>query len=349
MVYSASYLHSIETHGNSSYFFIKQLIFVFFGLIVMFITYKSKISFWVNYIEYIILFFTILLLMTFLPVIGIKIKGAHRWINLFFISFQPAELFKYFIIIYCAKFFSNFATLKKNIKYYILLFLPLFLLAVQPDFGSLVICSVAIVLVAYLSNLEKKVFYSSISVGLLSLIVILISKPYRIKRLMAYIDPWANEQGSGFQVIQSFLAFAGGGFFGRGLGNSHEKLFYLPEAHNDFIFSVLGEELGFVGVFSTILLFIILFYYGFKISTKLQVTVNKVIVTSIVFTITLQVLLNISVVLGLLPTKGLALPFISAGGSSILSNFFAVGIILSSVKNEISYIFKGNENIDENN
>jgi cell division protein FtsW len=149
---------------------------------------------------------------------------------------------------------------------------------------------------------------------------------------MTFLDPWRDPKGSGFQVIQSFLAFANGSFFGQGLGNSNEKLFYLPEAYNDFIFSVVGEELGFLGVFVTILMFLSFIFIGFKISITLKSRVGSIMASTIIFVIGFQAFLNMGVVLGVLPTKGLNLPFISYGGSSMVANLVALGLIIATLK-----------------
>lgn len=179
--------------------------------------------------------------------------------------------------------------------------------------------------------------YGSIAAAVSISLPILFLESYRVKRLLTFLDPWAHPKSSGFQVIQSFLAFANGSFFGQGIGNSNEKLFYLPEAHNDFIFSVIGEELGFVGVFLIVALFLSLVFYGFKIALKMPSKRRFMLVTAISFSIGLQSLLNMGVVLGLLPTKGMNLPFISYGGSSLIANLIGIGIILSAIGKTTSY------------
>jgi len=186
--------------------------------------------------------------------------------------------------------------------------------------------------IAYLSSFPRKYFYTTLVVGFIGAFGILISAPYRLKRLMTFLDPWRDPKGSGFQVIQSFLAFANGSFFGQGLGNSNEKLFYLPEAYNDFIFSVVGEELGFLGVFVTILMFLSFIFIGFKISITLKSRVGSIMASTIIFVIGFQAFLNMGVVLGVLPTKGLNLPFISYGGSSMVANLVALGLIMATLK-----------------
>jgi cell division protein FtsW len=163
-------------------------------------------------------------------------------------------------------------------------------------------------------------------------VAILFMQPYRVVRIMTFLDPWKNAKTSGFQIIQSYLALASGEVVGKGLGNSSEKLFYLPEAHNDFILSVIGEELGFVGVVSVVILYLLFLFLGLKAAFTIRNRLGKMLITSITFTIVLQALLNMGVVMGLLPTKGLNLPFVSYGGSSIIVNLFAIGIVLSTIR-----------------
>jgi cell division protein FtsW len=169
-------------------------------------------------------------------------------------------------------------------------------------------------------------------VGIVNGFVILMAAPYRVKRVLAFLDPWKDPRGTGFQIIQSFLAFANGSFFGQGLGNSNEKLFYLPEAYNDFIFSVVGEELGFVGVLVFVLMFVSFLFIGFKLAISLRSRVGSIMLATIIFTIGFQAFLNMGVVLGVLPTKGLNLPFISYGGSSMVANLAALGLVFACLK-----------------
>ena len=336
MVFSSSYILAKEAHGNGFYYFLKQIVFIGMGLGIALGLSKTKITFWIKYGFYLNLISAFLVLLTFIPGLGVTVKGAHRWINLGLFSFQPGELVRFTLILASVSFFENFDKIepKERIKQAAGLMMPLFLLLLQPDFGSFSIGFFVLACVCYLSSFSRKYFYTGLGTGILLAIPILISQPYRVKRLLAFLDPWKNAQGSGFQIIQSYLAFANGSIFGQGLGNSNEKLFYLPEAHNDFIFSVIGEELGFVGVGFVVFLFMAFIYFGFKIALKIQHKKTFLVVGSIVFTIGFQALLNMCVVLGLLPTKGLNLPFISAGGSSIIANAFGIGIILSAVKSQ---------------
>ena len=230
--------------------------------------------------------------------------------------------------------FGNFQNYnpKQRIMYMVGLVYPLGIFVIQPDFGTFFISASIIAFIAFLSTFPRKYFYSAVISGALVAVGILFAAPYRVKRVLTFLDPWKDPRGSGFQIIQSFLAFANGSVFGSGLGNSNEKLFYLPEAYNDFIFSVVGEELGFVGVIAVVLMFICFIYFGLRMSISLKSRVGSIMVATVIFSIGLQAFLNMGVVLGVLPTKGLNLPFISYGGSSIVANLSALGLIFACMK-----------------
>ena len=335
MVYSSSYIYAKEIFNDSAYFLKKQLTFVFVGLIGAIVLSQIDFKKLFSYIKTTHIIITVLLAATFLPKLGISIKGARRWLDLGFVYIQPSEIIKYTISLFSIYYFNNFITfnIKNKILRSIPIITPLILFIFQPDFGSFSICLILISFVIFLSDFPRKYFYSFIGIAALGISFLVVMAPYRLMRLTSYIDPWKDPQKSGFQIIQSFLAFANGSLFGQGIGNSNEKLFYLPEAHNDFIFSVIAEELGFaLGVLPVILLFLIALFFGFKISSNLKSKNASIVVNVIIFSIILQVALNMGVVLGLLPTKGLNLPLISYGGSSLVSNFLAIGLLISASK-----------------
>jgi len=353
MVWSSSYMLASEMFGSSSHYIIRQLIYLLIGVTVAFIVSKTKYQFWIKYGFVLNLFATAIVLLTVIKGIGATAKGASRWLVIGPFSIQPGEIVKYTVILSSLSFFENWNRMesKERIKHGASILLPLALLVKQPDFGSFSICFIAISFVGFMSSFPRKYFYSTVLIGAIGGVVILFSQAYRVKRLLTYLDPWKNPHGSGFQIIQSYLAFANGAFLGQGLGNSNEKLFYLPEAHNDFIFSVIGEEMGFVGVFAIIALFVAFIYFGFKVVLKVNNRIGIILGSSIVFVLGIQALLNMGVVLGLLPTKGLNLPFISYGGSSLLCNFFGIGLLLSVVKGYREELLKeyGDEEATVNN
>lgn len=334
MVWSSSYILANENFGTPYHYIIRQLVYLFLAIGVAFAVSKTKYTFWIKYGYLVNIAASAIVALTIIKGIGASAKGASRWLSFGGMSLQPGEIVKFTVILSALSFFENWNKMdnKERMKHGGTLLLPLALLIKQPDFGTFFICFVVISFVCFMSSFPRKYFYYSLMGGGVVGIFILFSQAYRVKRLLTYLDPWKNPQGSGFQIIQSYMAFANGSAFGQGLGNSNEKLFYLPEAHNDFIFSVIGEELGFVGVFLLIALFIAFIYFGFKLALQVRDRIGVIMASSIIFVLGLQALLNMGVVLGLLPTKGLNLPFVSYGGSSLLCNFFGIGLLLSVIK-----------------
>lgn len=334
MVFSSSYMYAREQFGSPTHFLVKQVIFVGMGIAAAFILAKTKINFWYKHAYNINLFFVGILLLTQIPGLGVEIKGSQRWLNIGFMNLQPGEFVKYSIIFAAIKFFENFQAYssKERAINSIGIVLPLLLFLKQPDFGTFAISAMIVTFIAFLSHFPRKLFWTATAVGFVSAVGLLFAAPYRVKRVLVFLDPWKDPKNAGFQIIQSFLAFANGGITGQGLGNSNEKLFYLPEAYNDFIFSVVGEELGLVGVIAFVSLFVAFIYFGFKLALGLRSRLSGLIVCSIVFCIGFQAFLNMGVVLGVLPTKGLNLPFISYGGSSMVANLAALGLIFSAIR-----------------
>lgn len=356
MVWSSSYILANENFGTPYHYIIRQLVNLFLAIIIAYTVSKTKYTFWLKYGYIINILASVVVALTIVKGIGSSAKGASRWLSFGGFSLQPGEIVKFTVILSALTFFENWNKMdnKERLKHGGTLFLPLVLLIKQPDFGTFFICFVVISFVCFMSSFPRKYFYYSLIGGGLAGVFVLFSQAYRVKRLLTYLDPWKNPQGSGFQIIQSYMAFANGSAIGQGLGNSNEKLFYLPEAHNDFIFSVLGEELGFMGVFILISLFIAFIYFGFKLALQVRDRIGIILAASVVFVLGLQALLNMSVVLGLLPTKGLNLPFVSYGGSSLLCNFFGIGLLLSVIKahrdqvaNEVDFVPKKKSENDE--
>jgi cell division protein FtsW len=329
MVYSSSYIYSHEIHGSSHYFFYRHGIYLLLAFFLLVMGAQIPLQKIYDYSVPIMLFSCLLLALTFVPQLSSTANGARRWLRLGLFSFQPGELLKLVMIPYSFYFFDHFFSLKlhKKILLSCLTLLPMLLLGLQPDFGTLSICFMVCCFTCFTSRFPKKIFYALSLTGVISLAFILTLASYRVKRILTFLDPWKDPRDTGFQIIQSYLAFANGSFFGQGLGNSHEKLFYLPEAHNDFILSVIGEEFGFVGIFLLVLLYLFFFYNLLKMTLFQKDRVKFYLSLAVIFMIGLQVILNMGVVLGLLPTKGLNLPFISYGGSSLMCNFLALALI----------------------
>lgn len=331
MVYSSSYIFAKEQFGTSVYFVFKQACFMLLGLVGALVLSRTKFNFWFRYSFYVHGILALLIFATLIPGVATVIKGSARWINFGGFLFQPGELLKYTSLLASVFYFQHFNLWESKQKFFYttLLLAPIFALVFQPDFGMFMLCLINVFFICYLSPFPRKIFYGLVGISLLSCGLILVSAPYRVQRLMSYMDPWSDPRGAGFQVVQSFLALAKGSFWGTGLGNSNEKLFYLPEAHNDFILSVIGEELGFIGITLVVAMFFTLLFVGFKMAMKIKDYARSMFATGAIFAIGIQMFFNAGVIMGLLPTKGLTLPFISYGGSALVSNLLLVGLFFS--------------------
>jgi cell division protein FtsW len=279
-----------------------------------------------------LLFSFLLLLLVFLPGIGVQVNGARRWIRLWPSTFQPSEFVKLSMVIFLARYLSSPDFRPES---FISFVKPLAVMAVfqavmliQPDFGAAMSLAFLTIAMLFLSGTRLK-YLISLSILALPILFVLIKEPYRLRRVTSFLDPWKDPQGSGFQLVQSFIAFGSGGITGVGIGSSIQKLSYLPESHTDFIFSIIGEEFGFIGVSVIIALFAVICVRGFSIANKIQDRFTYYLAVGLSLMISLQALINFSVTTGLIPTKGLPLPFISYGGSSLLMNMAAIGLLLN--------------------
>lgn len=333
MVFSASYLLGKEHYGSSFHFIGRQILFCLLGVSLLLVLRLTKFEFWIRNAQVWQMFATALVLLTFVPGIGVVVKGSHRWLDFGPFHLQPGEILKYTTMLCSVRLFQNFVFWEPKERMYSLALMlgPPLILVFQPDFGMFMLCMMNIFFVAYMSSFPRKYFYAFLMLAIVSCVMIMLAEPYRVRRLFAFMDPWQDPQNSGFQVIQSLLAFSNGSWFGLGIGNSREKLFYLPEAHNDFILSVVAEELGFVGFALVLFLYMFFIYHGFKIATRVLEETRSLFSLAVIFSIGFQALLNICVTVGLLPTKGLNLPFISYGGSSLVANFVILGLYLSAI------------------
>jgi cell division protein FtsW len=272
-----------------------------------------------------------------IPGVGSRVGGAQRWINLGVFNLQPGEFAKFAVLIFVSRLLERKSDrLSKFVPGMVSPFfiaLPVFgLLLAQPDFGTTAMIAVVIFLLMFIGGVPKRYMSGALVLGAAAGSALVMSSAYRRARLSAYMDPWSDPAGKGFQIIQSLTGLQNGQVFGAGLGNGKEKLFYLPEAHNDFIFAVVGEELGFIGVMAVVAAYLYFIYRGLKIAwdcwERYQDRFGMLLASGITLALGLQGFVNMAVVLGLLPTKGLTLPFISYGGSALLIDLFAVGILL---------------------
>jgi cell division protein FtsW len=336
-VYSASSILAAERYGDHYYYLRKQIIFCLFGVLLMILAKN------INYLLYrrLVYFFLgsnlVLLILLLVPGLGVKVGGAQRWFRFGFISMQPSEAAKLSLAIFMAhsmsKNIENMGTLFHGLFPHLLvgaIFMALILL--QPDLGTAVIIGMWILILLFIGGVNLGQLL--VLLGLLTPFVFYLTSntAYRLNRWWAFLNPWEDPHGFGFQIIHSFLAFGSGGLLGVGLGNSKQKLFYLPEPHTDFILSIIAEEIGFIGVSILLILFALVVIRGIKIALNTPELFGTYLALGISCMLAVQVIVNIGVVMALLPTKGLTLPFISYGGSSLIVNLIGIGILMNISK-----------------
>lgn len=337
IVYSSSAIYAHEKFGDSAFFLKKHLSFLVIGFLSMFFVMSQKIEKIEHLSKPLIIASLAMLVLVLIPGIGASAGGARRWFRIGALGFQPSEFAKFSILIYLASFISRKGSKIKDLRYgYIPLigcvFLISALILLEPDLGTAIAVISVSFMVIFISGGKLRHLVSSALLALPVVYYLIFSVPYRKKRILAFINPWQDREGSGFQIVQSFLALGSGGFFGVGLGQSKQKLFYLPEAHTDFIFSIIGEELGFIGAFSILLIFGVLVFLGFKAAFYENRPFNKILIFGLVSMIAFEAFVNMGIGVGLFPTKGLPLPFISYGGSSLVFHLTAIGLILNAMR-----------------
>lgn len=333
MVYSASCYSSQKNFDNQWYFLVKQIIGVLIGLcgfvFFLFFDYKKLKKFkWLMFAVSVVL-----LVLVFIPGIGISNYGARRWIGFFGFSFQPSEIAKFSLVLFCA---CHFAKNKDTAKSFKIMLLPLMIGAVfcllvilEPNMSITMCLAIVMVCMMFFGGTNLKYFVLLGCFALIMVPVLIIIEPYRLQRLMAFLDPWASPQGEGFQLIQSLYSLGNGGLFGVGLFSSRQKYLYLPFAESDFIFSIICEELGFFGASIIVIIFAVLVGALIKISLNSKDRFASLLVAGIACVISVQVILNIAVVTGSIPPTGLPLPFISAGSTSLMVFMSAIGVCLN--------------------
>ena len=319
MIYSSSYIWA-EYKYNDPYKYLKnQGLFFIIGIVLMLIISKIDYKKYFKYSNKILLICVTLLILVLIPGIGTVRNGSRSWFGIGSFGIQPSEFAKLGL--------NNF---KKGVLPILIITIGIFgIIMLQPDFGTGTILVMTIVGLLFAAGLNIKIFLKFGVVALVGVIGLIIIAPYRLKRILSFLDPWSDPLGSGFQIIQSLYSIGPGGLFGLGFGNSIQKHFYLPEPQTDFIFSIISEEFGFMGILIISILFIIIFYNCLKISMKCDDLFGKYLSFGITFGLIFQTILNLSVVVGLIPVTGVTLPFLSYGGSSLLITMISIGIILN--------------------
>jgi len=335
MVFSSSYIMAYKWYGDSYYFLKRQLIYVIIGLIAFFFAMFTDYHHYKRFTLPTLILSIALLLTVYVPGIGRVAGGASRWIKIGFFSFQPSEIAKFALILYMAESLTrkqakDIETFIRGVLPTLIIMLAMFLLILnEPDFStSLIILGISFIML-FIGGTRVIQLYALIVAAIPLGILILSREEYRKVRLLSFLDPWKDPLDSGFHIIQSLLALGSGGIFGIGLAESRQKYFYLPDQHTDFIFSIIGEELGFIGTVVIIILFTILLWRGFRIALDTSDQFGTLLAAGITSMIVFQSIINIGVVTKMIPTTGITLPFISYGGSSLIVNMFCAGILLN--------------------
>ena len=339
MVYSASIdmaEASRRTGHQADYFLLRQSVFVAVGLVVGWLTFKVPMRQWQQWAPWLFVGGLALLALVLIPGIGRNVNGSQRWLPLGILNLQPSELMKLAAVLYAADYTVRKAAFMHSFKQgfmpmLIVMLFTGFLLLREPDFGAFVVIIAIAMSALFLGGLNLRIFAGLIVLLIVGFIGLIWSSPYRLKRIVGFMDPWADPYGTGYQLSHALIAFGRGQWFGLGLGGSVEKLFYLPEAHTDFLLAVIAEELGFVGVLAVVLLFAWLIVRAFQIGRQAAVLERHfcaLTAMGIGVWLGVQAGINMGVNMGLMPTKGLTLPLLSFGGSGIVANCMAIAMLL---------------------
>lgn len=327
MVYDSSVIQGLQDFKDSNYYIKRQLIWAFSGLISLAFFAKFNYRRLKAFAMLLILSSLLLLVAVFIPGLGVAGGGAHRWLKLGPVAIQPAEIIKLTGVIFLAAVFEKKARL---LPFLVLVLLVTIVTAIlQKDLGSTIVFVITTTLLYFAAGAPIWHFIVAVPIGLVAVLILIVTSSYRSKRMLAFLDPFSDSQGFTYHISQVLIALGSGGLFGLGLGHSRQKFEYIPEVSTDSIFGVIGEELGFVGGALLILLFVVVLTRGFKIIANCPDNFGKILGLGIVLLIGVQVVINLSAMTALLPVTGVPLPFISYGGSALVTNLTAVGILLN--------------------
>jgi cell division protein FtsW len=318
--------------GDSFYFIKRHVLYLLLGLLAMYYGTNLDLNWLKKNANILFVLSFLLLLLVYLPGLGKNISGASRWIEIAGLTLQPSELAKFSIILFLARLLSD----KKNNLFQALFIITVVCVVImkQPDMGTTIMIAAISLVMLFLSGVNVRYLLAIAGSGIAAVTFLAISTPYRLKRLVAYLDPWKDPQGKGFQIIQSLLAVGSGGLTGLGLGASRQKYFYLPQQFTDFVFAICCEEFGFIGALFLILCFCLFAQRALKITQTTKDDFSFLLAAGLTAWISLQALLNMLVVVGLIPTTGIPLPFISYGGTAVIMVLFSCGILLNLSKEE---------------
>jgi cell division protein FtsW len=334
MIYSASAVMAQKRFGDSTYFLKRQLLWLAVGMVFLMIFARTDLKTLRSWGVPFLLIGVVALVAVLLPMIGVTVKGARRWLKFGALTIQPAELIKVGVLLYLAHYLAKKGERIEDFRSgfvppLLVIGLVLTLIVVEPDLGTAAVIGLVTLALLFIGG-ARLGHLAMIGLAALPVLYLLIAGvSYRRQRMLSFLDPWSDPEGNGFQVIQSFLALGGGGPFGVGLGEGHQKLFFLPEPHTDFVLSMLGEELGFLGTSIVILLLALFVAKGFMIALAAEDPFGRYLAFGVSFLVAFHTLINVGMISGLLPTKGLPLPFLSYGGSSLVVNMIGTGMLIS--------------------
>jgi len=340
MVYSSSFVYAMEQFSDPYYFLKRELVFSVIGIIAFIFGAKVDLDFLRRIAKLMVIVSVILLILVLLPHIGRQVGGARRWLPLGPFNFQPSEFAQMALLVYASDYFARRYKIHKRyisdfrdmLPMFIVVGFVLGLIVIEPDLGTVIVTAGVFFLLIVIAGMRLLYLLSLLFVSAPIVYFLIFTVPYRRARVLSFLNPWKDPLNTGFQLIQSQIALGNGGIWGVGLGNSVQKMFYLPAAHTDFILSIVGEELGFIGVFFVIVLFLYLLLQGFTVVLKTKNIFNRFLALSMVCLIWIETVVNMGVSTGLLPTKGLPLPFVSYGGTSLVMDMFAMGILIGILR-----------------
>lgn len=318
-------------------FFTKHLVFIIVGLFLCVLTMLVPMLFWEKYALHLYAIAMVCLVLVLVPFIGRQVNGAWRWIPLGLVNFQPSELAKFAMVIFSAWYINRKQRYMRKVRGVAPIFgficIPAILLMLEPDLGTIIVILAIVGGLLFLGGVSLKVFVALVMMGVAAVVGLIVTEPWRVQRVFAYLDPFSSKyaQSTGYQLSHSLIAVGRGELTGVGLGFSIEKLHYLPEAHTDFIMAVVAEELGFIGILAVIIVFVIIVKKGLDIGRQalaMDRDFNGLVAQGVVIWFGVQAFMNLGVCFGLLPTKGLTLPFVSYGGSALVMNLIAVAVLL---------------------
>ncbi len=338
MIYSASSIWAEYKFGDPFRYVKSQSLFIAIGILLMYTVAKIDYTWYYKKTNLILSVCLLLLVLVLIPGIGSVRNGSRSWFGIGSFGIQPSEFVKLALIIFTAKYLSKSNKFVRDwkrgvIPILVILFVIFGLIMLQPDFGTGMIIVVSIIAMLFIAGVDMRFFLGLGALGVVGIVALILVAPYRMDRITSFINPWSDPLGTGFQIIQSLYAIGPGGLLGMGFMNSRQKHFYLPEPQTDFIFSIISEEFGVLGVILVSALFLIILWRGIRIALNTKDSFAKYLAFGMIFQIIIQSIMNLMVVVGLIPVTGVTLPFLSYGGSSLLVSMVSIGIILNISKN----------------